>query len=154
MKVIQGIVVVVALVLALSAVVGRNTHGARAGRKLALILLGLAMIVTVFMPDVTTTVANFLGVGRGADLLLYVTVLAFVLYVMNAYVRGQRDREVVTRLARQVAIIQAVQAYETRTGIALPTRRAPDEPVNRQPGDSAGPSAAHTEMPDPPTGAT
>lgn len=125
MKVIQAIVVLVALVLALSAVVGRNTHGARAWRKLALIILGLAMIVTVLLPDVTTAIAHFLGVGRGADLLLYVTVLAFVLYVMNAYVRGQRDHEVVTRLARRVAIIQAVQAYETRTGLALPSVPAP-----------------------------
>lgn len=151
MKVIQGIVVAVALVLALSAVIGRNTHSARAGRKLALILLGLAMIVTVFLPGATTTVANFLGVGRGADLLLYVTVLAFVLYVTNAYVRGQRDRRVVTRLARRIAIIQAVQAYETRTGAPLGTRSAPAETVDDQP--AATTAAVHDE-PKPTTGAT
>ncbi len=40
--------------------------------------LGLAGAITFVDPDITTRFARMLGITRGADLLLYVTTLAFV----------------------------------------------------------------------------
>lgn len=108
---IQGIVILVAVFVALFFVVGRGGHGARAWRKLAVILLGLGMIFSVLFPNVTSRVAHFFGVGRGADLLLYVFVLAFILYVLNAYVRGKKDHDMMIRLARRIALLEAKRTY-------------------------------------------
>lgn len=110
--IIQGVVIVIAVFVALYFVVGKAGHGARAWRKIAVILLGLAMVFSVLFPSVTSSVAHVFGVGRGADLLLYVFVLAFILYVLNAYIRGQKDRDLITRLARRIAIIEARQRYQ------------------------------------------
>lgn len=112
---IQAIVIVVAVFLALFFVVGRGGHGARAWRKLAVIVLGLAMVFSVLFPGITTNVAHFFGIGRGADLLLYAFVLAFIMYVLNAYVRSQKDRDMMIRLARRIAILEAKRNYDLPT---------------------------------------
>ena len=89
MIIIQLIVVVLALAVAVATLGSRRTHTGKAWKKIALVLLALAMIVGVLFPEVSNNMARIVGVGRGADLLLYGTVMAFVLYVLNSYLRQQ-----------------------------------------------------------------
>jgi hypothetical protein len=110
--VIQIVVIVVALALILSVMTGQQTHAARAWKKIALVLLGVAMVVAVLFPESTNMVANAVGVGRGADLLLYVLTLAFISYALNNYLHSQRDKDVTYRLARKVALIDANERYD------------------------------------------
>ena len=112
MIVIQIIVVVVALGLLLFVLGGSQTHSSRAWKKIAFCLLSIAMIVAVLFPGITTQVANIVGVGRGADLLLYATALAFIWYILNNYIHQQRDKDTVYRLARKVALLDANERYE------------------------------------------
>ena len=62
----------------------------------------------MIFPGITTTVARFVGVGRGADLLLYGLVIV-VLYnmLMQAKQRNAAERRL-TKLAREVAITHTV----------------------------------------------
>jgi hypothetical protein len=58
-------------------------------------------------PELLQTVANRIGIGRGADLVLYLCVLAFLgasLYFYSRYVRLQRQ---VTDIMRHLAIQSA-----------------------------------------------
>ena len=50
------------------------------------ILLFVIAVVAILFPDLTTRVANVLGVGRGTDLLIYLFVLAAVF----AFIRPER----------------------------------------------------------------
>lgn len=114
MIVIQIIIIIIALGLIVFVLGGRQTYAARAWKKIALCLLAIAMIVAVLFPDITNQLAHFVGVGRGADLLLYALVLAFVVSALNNYLYHQREKDTVYRLARKVALLDANERYNIR----------------------------------------
>lgn len=71
------------------------------------ILLWLATMFAVVYPDATTRLARTLGIYRGADLLVYSAVLAFIagFYLVSLKLR-QLSREV-TLLTRELALLDA-----------------------------------------------
>lgn len=83
-------------------------------KKLGIIVLALGMLVSILFPEVTTWVAHLLGIGRGADLLLYGLAATFVVYVITQYTRAQANRRVMFGLARKVALLEAEQRYAGR----------------------------------------
>lgn len=84
----------------------RSTSGSshQAVRRLALIGFGLVAIVAVMFPATLTTVAQWVGVGRGADLLLYGLTVAFFGYVASSYRRTRRLERDITLLTRELAL--------------------------------------------------
>lgn len=91
---------------------GRQTSSKHAWKKIILVLLALLMILVIALPEIATELAHLLGVGRGADLLLYFVSIAFVWSILNGYLRQQRDRDTLYRLARKVALIEAFNKYK------------------------------------------
>ncbi len=75
-------------------------------RILIVLLLGLGMLF-VFMPELTTKLANMVGFGRGADLILYLLVIFNLYYLV--YTLGEQNRllKMVTLAAREIAILKA-----------------------------------------------
>ena len=104
---IQILVILVALAIIAAVLVGKQSHSARAWKKIALSILAVSMVVAVIFPDTTNKLANTVGVGRGADLLLYVVTLAFIGYALNNYLHQQHQRDELYRLARKIALIEA-----------------------------------------------
>jgi hypothetical protein len=83
-------------------------------RRIALLLIALLGAIAVIFPDLTNQLAALFGVGRGADLLLYGLVLAFVWDVVTSRIhRRQADLER-TELARRIAILSAEQPAKPR----------------------------------------
>lgn len=105
--IIQILLIIVSVLLVLIGLSHRSTSSGQAWKKILLILLSILMIVSVIFPKILTEVAHFLGVGRGADLLLYVFVVVFIFYVLNNYLKQQDQRKDLYRLARRVAISEA-----------------------------------------------
>lgn len=64
-------------------------------------------IVLVVFPNASTRVANFLGIGRGTDLILYLAVLGGLFVASNFYFRFKRHEQALITLARQSAIGRA-----------------------------------------------
>jgi hypothetical protein len=114
MMIIQIIVIIVALGISLYALGGHQTHATRAWKKIAFCALAVAMVIAVLFPNVTNQAAHIVGVGRGADLLLYMLALAFIGYVLNNYIHQQRDKDTVYRLARKIALLDANNRYNIR----------------------------------------
>ena len=86
----------------------------RARHHVAHELLGLfedVVGVDQDFPDLTTAVAHLFGIGRGADMVGYLTTAAFLAYLLFQYLKSQRERDKVIRLARQVALIDAANRY-------------------------------------------
>lgn len=71
--------------------------------------------LTVYDPDLTTRLARLLGIGRGADLLLYLLVLAFVASWFLFYHRLRVLQGAVTQLVRELALRDATAAAITST---------------------------------------
>lgn len=112
--IIQAVVIVLAACPLFIILGNRQTHAARAWKKIALCFLAIAMVVAVLFPNTTNSLAHLVGIGRGADLLLYILTLAFISYVVNGYLQQQKEKDRLYRLARQVAIIDANERYNIR----------------------------------------
>jgi hypothetical protein len=112
--IIQVFLVAAFVLFALVVVV--PTKGARhlAVRRLSMVaVLGLG-VLTVAFPDITTQIADSVGVGRGTDLVLYVLVVVFVgNSIFNAAKFRHHERDI-TRLARALAIRDAPRPWEER----------------------------------------
>lgn len=75
-------------------------------RLVAIFLLSGATVLVLF-PDLTTLIAHFLGVGRGTDLLLYVSLIAGLHAVLLLYVKTRELERKITEQTRAIAIRSA-----------------------------------------------
>lgn len=67
-------------------------------------LLWLFVIAAAMWPQVTDRVANAVGVGRGADLLVYIAVVVLVYASFRTMTQLQKLHEEQTELVRRIAI--------------------------------------------------
>ena len=63
-------------------------------------------IFLVIFPEISNTIANALGVGRGADLLLYFFVVGGVIVVFNLHLKNRVLMDKHTKLVRHIAILE------------------------------------------------
>lgn len=99
------ILLVVALALVLWATI-RLRPGQRqlAIRRLALLGFLIFSFAAVIWPEVVTAIANWVGVGRGADLLLYLLVVVVFANLTSSYRRRTEIDDRLVRLARAQAL--------------------------------------------------
>jgi hypothetical protein len=71
----------------------------------------LAAAITILVPDLTTDIAHTLGIGRGADLLIYLVAILFIASFFFFYNRYRRLEAELTRLVRQLAIGNAEREH-------------------------------------------
>lgn len=74
-----------------------------------LFVLIAAAIVFILWPESTNLLAKKLGVGRGADLIFYVSILLFWFIVLKLYARLRRLEKTVTQFIREDAIKKAAE---------------------------------------------
>ena len=80
-----------------------SAHG-RAWRRLLLLGFAGLVVLTILMPQTTTTVANLIGIGRGADLVFYLTAFALMLLAAMVYLKFRRMDDRIAELTRQLAL--------------------------------------------------
>lgn len=85
----------------------RRSASQQAIRRLFILIALLAGFIAVLFPNFTNIVASFLGIGRGADLLLYAFVVFALFYVVYQYRRQLWQERVITDLARALTLAQA-----------------------------------------------
>ena len=71
---------------------------------LSSVVASLAGIYFVWVPSHSTLVAEFVGVGRGADLVLYLWVCISLIVLLNLHLKLRAQRELITKLARSIAM--------------------------------------------------
>lgn len=74
-------------------------------------LLIAAAVTFILFPDITTTIANRLGVGRGADLIFYTSILIFWFIVLKLYARIRRLEQIITQIVRKDALDEAEKNF-------------------------------------------
>lgn len=74
----------------------------------------LAAAAAIARPQLTQDVAGALGIGRGADVILYVFVLAFLGTSFYWYSRHVRTERRLTEVVRQLALREARQGGNAR----------------------------------------
>ncbi|TQR83902.1 DUF2304 domain-containing protein [Mycobacterium hodleri] len=82
----------------------RRSAQAKAWVKIGYVLFVFAAVYAIVRPDDTTVVANWLGVDRGADLLEYALIVAFLFTTISTYMRFKDLELRYAQLARAVAL--------------------------------------------------
>ena len=103
--------VVIAAALAVKFLPGERSLALK--RIFAIIFVVVAALAILF-PSALTVVANFFGIGRGTDLLLYVFIIMMLLFAVATVRAKARSDARVTELARAVALIEARAREERR----------------------------------------
>ncbi len=70
-------------------------------------IVWLTGAAAIFRPDLSMTLARKLGIGRGADLLLYCAVGGMIVGFMMVYIRLRRIRREITLIVRHLALKEA-----------------------------------------------
>ena len=94
-------------------------------RVLDLLILGtmiVCAIVFIIWPDITNSIAHKVGVGRGADLVFYISILIFWFIILKLYARLRKLEQMITDLIRKDALENAIK----NTGTNIETKN-PDE---------------------------
>jgi hypothetical protein len=101
---IQILLIAAVLVLLVYLLRSRRSAQAKAWVKIGYVLFVLAAVYAIVRPDDTTVVANWLGVDRGADLLEYALIVAFLFTTISTYMRFKDLELRYAQLARAVAL--------------------------------------------------
>lgn len=79
----------------------------RAWKKIFGVLFTIVAVGLVLFPQSANDAAHAVGVGRGADLLLYLLTLAFIFGTLNQYVKSKQDEQRIVELGRQITLLEA-----------------------------------------------
>ncbi len=72
--------------------------------------IGLAAVTGLYFvwwPQDANKLAHLVGIGRGADLVLYLWVLLSMLVALNLHIRLKAQAELTTKLARALALLES-----------------------------------------------
>lgn len=101
---IQLLLIAAVMALLVYLLRSRTNAKAKAWVKVGYVLFVIAAIYAILRPDDTTVLANWLGVRRGADLITYALIIAFVFTTLSTYLRFKELELKYARLARAVAL--------------------------------------------------
>jgi small membrane protein len=101
---------VAAMILAVAVAMARRRMTGRVGS--AWLALWIAAAISIANPDVLVWLAHVLGIGRGADLVLYLSILFSFAAFFITYLRFRRVDEQLTKIVRHLAIRDADDTHE------------------------------------------
>jgi len=70
-------------------------------------LVAVTGLYFVWLPSHATWLASLVGIGRGVDLILYLWVVFSLIVMLNLHLKLRSQMELITSLAREIAIANA-----------------------------------------------
>lgn len=108
----MGIRILLTVGLLVFLVYGTSQRGKSLFVFYATLAIGAAGLFFVWMPEEANDLAYLLGVGRGADLILYCWILTSLIMALNLHVLIRENQQVTTELARQLALAHPLKSLE------------------------------------------
>jgi len=73
---------------------------------LVFIGIGIALLVFTFFPNVLDKTGQIFGLQRGADVLVYVSIIFLLYFVLLLLNKSEKNREDITRLVREIGVLE------------------------------------------------
>ena len=73
------------------------------GALLFWVIFWVAVVLVVWRPGLSTELAHFLGVGRGADLLFYLSIALIFYLIFRLTVKIEKMERNITKIVREVS---------------------------------------------------
>lgn len=71
------------------------------------VLIAIVLILLIAFPNSTNTVAHYLGVQRGVDMLFYFAFLVLIFFLIRSYAKIKALEENLTELVREISLKEA-----------------------------------------------
>jgi small membrane protein len=104
MSIIQGFIIVFALFAITRTILQFQKGAVTRAWLLFWILFWIASAVVAALPQTADTVARIVGVGRGADVVIYASLIAIFYLIFRLYVKIEQVEGEITRLVRKLAV--------------------------------------------------
>lgn len=88
------------------------------------LLAATAGLYFVWVPEHSSRLAELVGIGRGVDLILYVWVCISLIMLLNLHLKLRTQMDLITTLARKVALAEAQSRRSTENDVTGSPRRA------------------------------
>lgn len=120
--IIRAILILIFAFLIVITFFRKTTNYKQALVKIATVAFFFVSITAIVAPRLTDDVAIFVGVGRGADLMLYCLVIAFIINLLHQYKQNQEIQKKLETLIRRQSlyIAQAEHTNKKRSRKAKP----------------------------------
>lgn len=109
MRMLVQVLLIAVVVLVVARLFRSRGARAQAIRRIGLVVFAGFAAVSILFPDVWSSIARAVGIGRGTDLVLYALVVAFLSFTVTTYLRFRDLETNYTRLARRIALSEAAR---------------------------------------------
>jgi len=107
MNIFQWILCPLLALAALSELIRLRRRWSHPVQRLARTAIWLAAMVAIAEPSLVTRFANAIGIGRGADVVLYAFVLAFLAVSFSLYSNQTRLQRRISKLVTHISVLEA-----------------------------------------------
>ncbi len=83
---------------------GRDSAQGRAGKRILLVAFAGLVVFTILFPETTTVAANWMGIGRGTDLVFYLTSFALMFLAALVFLKFKRLEDRIATLTTELAL--------------------------------------------------
>ena len=104
---IQVIAIIIALFAVSRAFLRLKEHKISIVSFIFWAIVWAAVVVIAFIPNATSYFSSFLGIGRGIDFVVYLSILMLFYLIFRIYVRLEALNSSITKLTRAIAIQRA-----------------------------------------------
>jgi small membrane protein len=119
---------ILAVLLIGAVILYRARMRSRLADRLIVLTLATVGLVLIVFPDLSTRVAHFLGVGRGVDLVFYLSIVGIGFFLMLFLSRIRALESQLTAVARELALFRAVVEKQAQTSAGPAAKRRPMSP--------------------------
>lgn len=95
------------------------------------VFVATAGLYFVWVPEHSTQLAEMVGIGRGVDLILYIWVCLSLIVVLNLHLKLRTQMELITVLARKLALADAQAPGGTEQANAREVRAYVVAPISK-----------------------
>jgi hypothetical protein len=83
----------------------------------SLVWIGTASVI--IFPDATSLLAHLLGIGRGADLIIYTSLLISFYLIFRLYLALARLEQAITKVVRAIALEHLTESVDSNSDRSL-----------------------------------
>jgi small membrane protein len=116
MRPIQFFLLTFVLIALTKAIYSYKQRGMRAPDSLLWTLVWIGTASIIIFPDATSFVAHLLGIGRGADLIMYASLLITFYLIFRIHLTLARLEQEITEVVRAIALEQLTEPADSDSG--------------------------------------
>jgi len=99
------IIITILVIIALSVIIKRKSENKLSlGQAATWFMMWLIVLIVFWYPESTSYLAAALGIGRGADLIIYASILVMFYMLFRMYLRMDKMNAEITKVVRKVGI--------------------------------------------------